>query len=155
MAPAEDAPASLLSLPWEIRSVILLDVLTRSHRRGEPVFDNKFMRQRVHLGNCFDERNPKETNIYIEKPGTWPLARSARALQATCRQLRDDVTLLINQTLKTGKTKAPFILDFMIERRRRVPHVAVFPIQDEAYTQPARESTHHTTRPKGSAPRMD
>ncbi|ATY67116.1 hypothetical protein A9K55_000474 [Cordyceps militaris] len=122
MAPAEDAPASLLSLLWEIRSVILLDVLTRSHRRGEPVFDNKLMRQRVHLGNCFDERNPKETNIYIEKPGIWPLARSARAFQATCRQLRDDVTLLINQTLKTGKTKAPFILDFMI-----VKDVGVFP----------------------------
>ncbi len=80
------------------------------------------MRNRVYLGNCFDERHPRATNIYIEKPGTWPLARSARALQATNRQLRDDATLLINEMFKTGKVEAPFILDIMI-----VKDIGVFP----------------------------
>ncbi|TQV99048.1 Protein kinase-like protein [Cordyceps javanica] len=121
MPPAEAAPASLLTLPWDIRSAILLEVLTPQRRR-EPAFDKKFTQQRVHLRNCFDERNPKATNIYIEKPGSWPLAQSARALQATNRQLRDDVTLLIDKTLKTGMVKAPFVLDIMV-----VKDVGVFP----------------------------
>lgn len=121
MARVEAAPASLLSLPWEIRSVILLDVL-EPQRRREPIFDWKLMQKRVRLVNFFDEKHPKATNIYIERPGTWPLARSARALQATNRRLRDDVTLLINETFKTGKAKAPFILDIMV-----VKDVGVFP----------------------------
>lgn len=122
MNPTDVAPASPLGrLPWEIRSVILLDAL-EVQRRREPVFDIKFMRQRVRLENCFDERHPKRTNIYIEKPGTWPLARSARALQSTSRQLRNDVTILINDNFKTGKRKAPFILDIMI-----VKDIGVFP----------------------------
>ncbi|KAJ4154721.1 hypothetical protein LMH87_000001 [Akanthomyces muscarius] len=121
MTPAETVPASLLRLPWEIRSVILIDALEFQLRR-EPIFDRKFMRSRVRLGNLFDERHPKATNIYIEKPGTWPLALSARALQATNRQLRDEVTLLINETFKTGKARAAFILDMMI-----VKDIGVFP----------------------------
>ncbi len=121
MPPAEAAPASLLTLPWEIRSAILLEVLTPQRRR-EPAFDKKFTQQRVHLRNCFDERNPKATNIYIENPGSWPLAQSAKALQATNRQLRDDVTLLIDKMLKTGMVKAPFVLDIMV-----VKDVGVFP----------------------------
>lgn len=121
MAPTEAALASLLSLPWEIRSVILLNVL-KPQRRREPVFDATFIKKRVWLRNCFDETNPKTTTLFIEKPGTWPLARSARALQATNRQLREEVMLLINETFKTGKAKALFILDIMI-----VKDVGIFP----------------------------
>ncbi|KAJ2969168.1 hypothetical protein NQ176_g8813 [Zarea fungicola] len=121
MAPMSAAPVSLLSLPWEIRGVILLEVLEPQQRR-EPIFDRKFMQKRVRLRNLFDETHPKDTNIYIEKPGTWALAQSARALQATSRRLRDDVTLLINEIFKTGKEDAPFILDIMI-----VKDVGVFP----------------------------
>lgn len=121
MAPAEADPASLLSLLWEIRSVILLGAL-KLQRRREPVFDRKFMQKRVRLENCFDEGHPKGTNIYVEKPGTWPLARSARALQATSQQLHNDVTLLINEIFKMGKVKASFILDIMI-----IKDVSTFP----------------------------
>lgn len=118
MATVEAAAASLLSLPWELRRAILLDVLKpRRQRRVEPVFDRKFMRERVRLRNLFDEGHAEATNIYVEKPGTWPPAPPARALQATNRQLRDEATLLITETLKKkgkARPKAPFILDIMV-----------------------------------------
>lgn len=112
--------ASLLDLPWDVRRVILRRVIRPPKPRREPVFDKKFMKGRIRLRNCFDETRPEATNIYVEKPQC--LYPTIKALLETCRQLREETTLLINKYFKTGKVEAPFVLDIMY-----VKDVGVFP----------------------------
>lgn len=102
----------LLSLSVEIRRMILLEVL-RSGRCKEPTLEEELVQDhRVRLWNCFDEYQPKMTNIYVQKQKIRFI--NANAVLATCRQLRIDVLHLIDDTLKPGRVEVPFELDIMV-----------------------------------------
>lgn len=116
---SHDQTSSLLALPWELRSIICLEVL--KHRRTkQPIFDRKLVENRVRLRNCFDRSFPEDTNIYIRKPRCRYI--HGRGLLETCQRLRRDVMLLINEQLKTGRIEIPFVLDVMF-----VKDVGIFP----------------------------
>lgn len=117
--PANDRCSGLLALPWEVRSVILIDVLKHS-RTKEPVFDRKLVKNRVRVRNLFDTDFPQDTNIYIQSAKRRYF--HGDGLIVTCRQLRRDITLLVNEEFKTGRIDIPFALDVMF-----VKDIGIFP----------------------------
>lgn len=109
----------LLNLPWEVRRPIIIDVL-RCGCKSEPAFNRNLIESRLRLRNCFDESFPEVTNLYVPRHKRQYL--HGNALRATNRQLRRETNLLIEEEIKSGNIKIPFVLDVMI-----VKDVGVFP----------------------------
>ncbi|KAJ3472186.1 hypothetical protein NLG97_g11209 [Lecanicillium saksenae] len=99
----------LLSLPVELRLLIILEVL--KSRRKEPALTKKLIDGRVQLRNRFDATRPEMTNIYVQRHKNRYL--HGNGLLATCRRLRQETLLLIDTQIKTGRVKMPFVLDVM------------------------------------------
>lgn len=113
------ACAGLLALPCEVRRPIIVQVLP--HGRGKlPCFDDKLIKGRVRLRNCFDGDYPAVTNFYV--PRRRNRCFHGHGLRATNRQLRHETDLVIDEELKSGKMDVPFILDVMLVRE-----IGVFP----------------------------
>lgn len=112
--------ARLLSLPWEVRRPIIVEVL-RHQRQKTPVFSRKFIERRVRLRNCFDNSFPEITSFYVARHKNRYL--HGNALRATNRQLRYETNLVIQKGLETGSLDhLPFTLDIMV-----VKDIGVFP----------------------------
>ncbi|KAJ2965965.1 hypothetical protein NQ176_g10364 [Zarea fungicola] len=102
--------SGLLGLPLEIRRIIILHVFKHRHRKA-PLLTKKVLSDRIRLRNRFDDKYPIETNIYVCRQKSYI---HANALLQTNRQLRQDTLDIIQDTLKTGKVKIPFVLDLMV-----------------------------------------
>ena len=73
----------ILSLLFEIRQPIILEVLPYVVKTPTPT--PKAIEQRARLINCFDEREPRESNIYVKRTKNNRL--NGNALLATNRTL--------------------------------------------------------------------
>ncbi|KAJ4154987.1 hypothetical protein LMH87_000257 [Akanthomyces muscarius] len=114
-----DAPAGLFTLPWEVRRPIIVQVLP--HGRAKlPCFDDKLIKSRVRLRNCFDGAYPGITNFYVSRRRN--RCFHGHGLRATNRQLRRETALVIDEELKSGRMDVPFVLDIMLVR-----DIGVFP----------------------------
>lgn len=101
---------SLLSLPLEVRRIIILEVVLEG-RLEAPILSRETVQQRVPLRNCFDPGYPTETSIYINKNKEYI---HGNGLLQTNRRLRQDTLDLMNDTVRAGKVDIPYVLDLMV-----------------------------------------
>lgn len=117
---SQDAETSrLLKLPEQLRRSIMVEVIRHSRSRA-PIFNRKFIENRVRVRNCFDKDFPESTNLYVPRRINRYL--HGNGLRATNRQLRRELDLAIEEELKSGKVDIPFVLDVMV-----VKDIGVFP----------------------------